>query len=170
MALHDARPVPNHEAAGGLLGDRSREHGAVRGKRAADRQPLVVQPLRVPLLDIEVEAGQPVVLWHLAATSVTAGPSFFVRILDFGVMQNTDRDADESILRGSQRKDIDWLQSRETNMSKVSNDSEEDEKESVANSEWWRSELGQAVAAVRMVVSPWYLDELGNPTRTVQGA
>ena len=86
------------------------------------------------------------------------------------MMQNTDRDADESILRGSQRKDIDWLQSRETNMSKVSNDSEEDEKESVANSEWWRSELGQAVAAVRMVVSPWYLDELGNPTRTVQGA
>ena len=62
-----------------------------------------------------------------------------------------------------------WLQSRETNMSKVSNDSEEYENESVANSEWWKRELEQAVAAVRMVVSPWYLDELGNPTRTVQG-
>jgi hypothetical protein len=62
-----------------------------------------------------------------------------------------------------------WLQSRETNMSKVSNDSEEYDNESVASSEWQRGELGQAVAAVRMVVSPWYLDELGNPTRTVQG-
>jgi hypothetical protein len=62
-----------------------------------------------------------------------------------------------------------WLQSRETDMSKVSNDSEEYENESVANSEWWRGELGQAEATVRMVVSPWYLDELGNPTRTVQG-
>jgi hypothetical protein len=62
-----------------------------------------------------------------------------------------------------------WLHSRETNMSKVSDDSEENENESVAYSEWWRGELGQAVAAVRMVVSPWYLDELGNPTRTVQG-
>jgi hypothetical protein len=67
-----------------------------------------------------------------------------------------------------------WLQSRETNMSKVSDaagaiyDSEEHENESVANSEWWRGELGHA-AAVRMVVSLWYLDELGNPTRTVQG-
>jgi hypothetical protein len=62
---------------------------------------------------------------------------------------------------------------QETNMSKVSDaagaihDSEEHEYESVANSEWWRCELGHA--AVRMVVSPWYLDELGNPTRTVQG-
>jgi hypothetical protein len=54
-------------------------------------------------------------------------------------------------------------------MSEVSNDPEDHENESVANSEWWRDELGQAVAAVRMVVSPWYLDELGNPTRTVQG-
>jgi hypothetical protein len=54
-------------------------------------------------------------------------------------------------------------------MSKESNDSEEYENESVANSEWWRGELGQTVAAVRMVLSPWYLDELGNPTRTVQG-
>jgi hypothetical protein len=62
-----------------------------------------------------------------------------------------------------------WLQSRETNMSKVSNDSEEHENESMANSEWWRAELADAAAAVRMVISPWYLDELGNPTRTVQG-
>ena len=54
-------------------------------------------------------------------------------------------------------------------MSKMSNDSEEYENESTDNSEWWRGELGQAAAAVRMVVSPWYLDELGNPTRTVQG-
>jgi hypothetical protein len=54
-------------------------------------------------------------------------------------------------------------------MSKVGDDSEEHENESVANSEWWRSELGDAAAAVRMVISPWYLDELGNPTRTVQG-
>jgi hypothetical protein len=63
---------------------------------------------------------------------------------------------------------------RETNMSKVSDvagaiyDSEEHENESVANSEWWRGQLGPA-AAVRMVVSPWYTDELGNPTRTVRG-
>jgi hypothetical protein len=62
-----------------------------------------------------------------------------------------------------------WLQSRETNMSKASNDSEEYENESVANSEWWRGEPGQVAGAVRMVVSPWYLDELGNPTRTVRG-
>jgi len=54
-------------------------------------------------------------------------------------------------------------------MSKESNDSEEYENELAANSEWWRGELGQASAAVHMVVSPWYLDELGNPTRTVQG-
>ena len=54
-------------------------------------------------------------------------------------------------------------------MSEVSNKSEEYENESVVNSEWWKRELEQAVAAVRMVVSPWYLDELGNPTRTVQG-
>ena len=54
-------------------------------------------------------------------------------------------------------------------MNKLSDDSEEYESESVVDSEWWRGELKQAVAAVRMVVSPWYLDELGNPTRTVQG-
>ena len=94
-------------------------------------------------------------------------------MLDCGVMQNTDRDADESSLRGSQptneRMALYWLQSRETNMSKVSSDSEKYESESVANSEWWRGELEQPVVAVRMVVSPWYLDELGNPTRTVQG-
>ena len=60
-------------------------------------------------------------------------------------------------------------------MSKVSDvagaiyDSEEYENEfSVANSERWRGELGPATA-VRMVVSPWYLDEFGNPTRTVRG-
>jgi hypothetical protein len=54
-------------------------------------------------------------------------------------------------------------------MSEVSNNWEECEDESVANPEWWRGELGEAAAAVHMVVSPWYLDELGNPTRTVQG-
>jgi hypothetical protein len=60
-------------------------------------------------------------------------------------------------------------------MSKVSDaagviyDTEEHENDPVANSEWWRDELGYAVAGVRMVVSPWYLDELGNLTRTVRG-
>jgi hypothetical protein len=72
-------------------------------------------------------------------------------------------------LTANERIALYWLQSRETNMSKVSNNSEEYENESVANSEWWRVELGQAETTVRMVVSPWYLDELGNPTRTVQG-
>ena len=40
-----------------LLLDRDLERGAGQGKRAADRQRLVVQPLRVPFLDVEIEAG-----------------------------------------------------------------------------------------------------------------
>jgi hypothetical protein len=58
VALHDPNPLPDHESAGGLLGDRSREHSAGRFKRAADGQRLVLVALE-PLLDVEVEAGQP---------------------------------------------------------------------------------------------------------------
>jgi hypothetical protein len=74
------------------------------GERAADRQRLVVLPRRIPLLDVEVEAGEPVVLRHRATTSVIAGTFFLREILDFGVMQNTDRDADQSTLSDSQRE------------------------------------------------------------------
>jgi hypothetical protein len=62
VPLHDARPAADHEPGGGLLSDRSREGCARQGERAADRKRLVVQPLGVPRLDVEVEAGQPVVL------------------------------------------------------------------------------------------------------------
>src|SRR5215469_3955110 len=48
VPLHRAGPAPDHESAGGLLGDRSRECGVGQGERAADRQRLVMQPLRVP--------------------------------------------------------------------------------------------------------------------------
>jgi hypothetical protein len=61
--LHSvARAAADHEPAGGLLGDRSRERGAGQFERAADRQRFVGLPLGVPFLDVEVEAGQPVVL------------------------------------------------------------------------------------------------------------
>lgn len=92
-------------------------------------------------------------------------------------MHVTGRDADESTLRDSQREDSTVLlvAKQETNMSKLCDaaaavyDPEELENESVTNAEWWRGELSEAVAAVRVVISPWYLDELGNPTRTVRG-
>jgi hypothetical protein len=38
VPLHDARAVADHEAAGGLLRDRSRERSAGQFERAADRQ------------------------------------------------------------------------------------------------------------------------------------
>jgi hypothetical protein len=41
----------------GLLRDRDVEGGAGCGERAADRERLVMQPLRVPFLDVEVEAS-----------------------------------------------------------------------------------------------------------------
>jgi hypothetical protein len=40
VALHHADSVSDYEAAGGLLGDRSRERGASQVERAADRQRL----------------------------------------------------------------------------------------------------------------------------------
>ena len=60
MPLHHADPLPDHEPGGGLLGDRNLEGGAGQGERAADRQRLVAVAFE-PLLDVEVEAGQPVV-------------------------------------------------------------------------------------------------------------
>ena len=55
---------------------------------ASDGERLVLVDLE-PFLDVEIEAGEPVVfVCHRAI-----GPSFLVRILDFSVMQNTDRDA-----------------------------------------------------------------------------
>jgi hypothetical protein len=41
--------------------NRRRECGASQGERAADRECHVVQPFRVPFLDVEIEAGEPVV-------------------------------------------------------------------------------------------------------------
>ena len=61
MPLHDADPLPDHEPAGGLLSNRGIEGGVGQGERAADCQRLLVQPLIVPFLDVEVEAGKPVV-------------------------------------------------------------------------------------------------------------
>jgi len=61
VPLHHARALTDHESAGGLLGDCGLECGAGQGERAADGQRLVVQLLLVPFLDIEVEAGEPVV-------------------------------------------------------------------------------------------------------------
>jgi hypothetical protein len=43
-------------------------------------------------------------------------------------------------------------------------DSEEHENESATISESWRGNLDHVTRVVRMIVSPWYLDELGNPT------
>lgn len=59
-ALHHARPAADHEPAGWLLRDCSSEHHADQFERAADRKHLVIALLRVPFLDIELEAGQPV--------------------------------------------------------------------------------------------------------------
>jgi hypothetical protein len=56
VALHHADAVPDHEPAGGLLGDRNCEHGAGKFKRAADGERLVAVALE-PLFDVEVEAG-----------------------------------------------------------------------------------------------------------------
>jgi len=56
MPLHDADPIPDHEPAGVLLGDRNHERDAGRFERAADRRRLVVIALE-PLLDVEVRAG-----------------------------------------------------------------------------------------------------------------
>jgi hypothetical protein len=65
-------------------------------ERAADRQRLVAVALE-PFLHVKIEARQPVVfICDRATTSIIAGAFFFVRILDFSVMQNTDRDADGS--------------------------------------------------------------------------
>jgi hypothetical protein len=60
VPLHDSRPATDREPAGGLLGDRSRECSAGQVERAADRQRLVLVALE-PFLDVEIEAGQPVV-------------------------------------------------------------------------------------------------------------
>jgi hypothetical protein len=59
-----ARPAPDHEPAGRFFLNRDLKHRTGEGERAADRQRLVVLPLRVPFLDVEVKAGQSVVLWH----------------------------------------------------------------------------------------------------------
>jgi hypothetical protein len=60
----DFSRATDFEPADGLPGDRGRECGAGQGERAADRQRLVGLPLRVPFLDVEIEAGQPMVLRH----------------------------------------------------------------------------------------------------------
>jgi hypothetical protein len=51
---------------GGLLGDRNLERGAGQFERAADRQRFVLVALE-PFLDVEIEAGEPVVLPVAAA-------------------------------------------------------------------------------------------------------
>jgi len=58
---YHADPLADREHAGRLLLDRSLKRGARHGERAADRQRLVVVTLE-PFLDLEIEAGQLVVL------------------------------------------------------------------------------------------------------------
>jgi hypothetical protein len=58
---HYPNPAGDHEPASRLLRDRNLERGAGQFERAADRQRLVSLPLRVPFLNVEVEAGQPMV-------------------------------------------------------------------------------------------------------------
>jgi hypothetical protein len=57
------RPAPDREHDVRLLGDHNVERGVGQGERAADRQRLVVVIFE-PLLDVEVEARQPVILRH----------------------------------------------------------------------------------------------------------
>ena len=63
VVLHDARAAADHEAGGGLLGDCSRECGAGQFDRAADGERFVGVALE-PLLDVKIEAGEPVVWDH----------------------------------------------------------------------------------------------------------
>ena len=60
-AIHHADAAADHEPAGWLLGNRNLEHGTGERERAADGQRFVGLPLRVPFLDVEVEAGEPVI-------------------------------------------------------------------------------------------------------------
>ena len=64
---------------------------AGHGERAADRHRLVSQSLHVPLLNVEVEVGQPGGLAASRNDLRHRWGSFFVWMLDFSVMQNTDR-------------------------------------------------------------------------------
>ena len=63
---------------GGLLRDRNLEHGVGQFERAADRQRLVSLSLRVPFLDVEVKAGQPMAFVTLACLP-EPGSSFTAR-------------------------------------------------------------------------------------------
>jgi hypothetical protein len=59
VPLHHADAVADHEPAGRLLGDRSRERGEGQVERASDRQRLVVVALD-PFLDVASSSlGEP---------------------------------------------------------------------------------------------------------------
>jgi hypothetical protein len=88
VPLHASRAVADHEAADGLLGDRSREHGVGQGERAADHERLVVVALE-PLLDVEIEAGQSVVLRHRCSTLLKGLPT--IPIIVLGLSKLTSR-------------------------------------------------------------------------------
>ena len=58
MTLHDACPTPDHEPAGGLLGDALLERSPGVGELAADRQGVSSVDLE-PFLHVVIEAVRP---------------------------------------------------------------------------------------------------------------